>query len=44
MDKSLVGKGAGGEDVYEQYLGTLRGLNISYDKVSGETKHLRLIT
>ena len=44
MAKSLVGKGAGGEDVNEQHLGTLGGLNISYDKVSGETKHLRLIT
>ena len=40
----MVGEGAGEKDVYEQYLGTLGGLNISNDEVSEEIKHLRLIT
>ena len=44
VDKSLVGEGAAEEDVYEQYLGTLGGLNILNDEVSEEIKHLRLIT
>lgn len=44
MNKPLVGKGAGEEDVCKQYLGALGGLNIPYDKVSGEIKHLRVIT
>ena len=34
MDKSLVGEGAGEEDVYQQYLGTLGGQNILYNEVS----------
>ena len=44
MDKSLVCEGAGEQDVYEQYLGALRGLNIPCDEVSEKIKHLRLVT
>ena len=40
----MVGRGAGEEDVYEQYLAALGGLNMPYDEVSKEKKHLRLIT
>ena len=40
MDKSLVGEGAGEEDVYQQYLGTLAGQNILYDEVSEKKKRL----
>ena len=39
MGKSLVEEGAGEEDVYEKYLGTLGGLNIPYDEVSEKIKH-----
>ena len=42
MDKSLVGEGAGEEDVYEHYQESLGGLNIPSDEVSEEIKHLRL--
>ena len=44
MDKSLVGEGAGEEDVYEQYLGALGGLNILCHEVSEKIKRLRLVT
>ena len=38
----MVGRGAGEEDVYEQYLGALGGLNRPYDEVSKEKKHLKI--
>ena len=44
VDKSLVGEGAGEEDVYERYLETLGGLNIPCDEVSEKIKRLRLVT
>ena len=44
VDKSLVGEGAGEEDVYEQYLGALGGLNILCHEVSEKIKRLRLVT
>ena len=34
VDKSLIAERAGEQDVYEQYLRTLAGLNIPYDEVS----------
>ena len=40
VDKSLVGEGAGEEDVYQQYLGTLGGQNILYDEVSEKKKKI----
>ena len=43
MDKSLVGEGAGEEDVYQQYLGTLGGQNILYDEVSEKKKKISQI-
>ena len=39
MDKSLVGEGAVGKDVYEQYLETLGGLKLPYDEVFENLKH-----
>ena len=44
VDKSLVSKGAREQDVYQQYLGALVGINIISVEFSDEIKYLRLIT
>lgn len=44
VDKFLVVEYAGGENLYEQYLGVLGGLNIPNDEVSEKVKLSRLIT
>ena len=44
VDKSLIRKGAREQDLYQQYLGALGGLNIINEQLSDEIKHLRLIT